>query len=262
MRPILFDVFSLPIYSYHFAAFLGSMLVISTTSCEIRRLGLDPRRIYALMFWLFVSGLAGARVMHGLMHWQLYAQHPYHLLVFWRGGMALYGTVLFSAPLFVWYVKHYRLAGGTVADAFAPGLALFIAALRVGCFLAGCCFGKVCSADFSLAVRFPNPVGELPAGTPVHPFQLYAAGSALFLFLILWFWRKRKRFDGELALFFMIYYPFSRFLLDFFRGDERIIISIADYAAPLFQMIGFPLAVISLLVLLRKRRQNKQSSGP
>jgi phosphatidylglycerol:prolipoprotein diacylglycerol transferase len=207
------------------------------------------------MIFLLLSALIGARALHAALHPAAFLEHPIRLLFFWRGGMSFYGLLLLSVPVFLLYVRRYGLNGWRVADALAPGLALFITVMRVGCFLAGCCYGRTCSSTFPLAVVYPEQTGHLSAGLSLHPVQLYAAGSAFLLFCILWYWRRRQLFPGQLILFLMIYYPVSRLLLGLFRGDERATISVADVHLSLFQVLGLPILMVAFWLYTKKRNR-------
>ena len=89
---------------------------------------------------------------------------------------------------------------------------------RVGCFLAGCCYGKV--TEFFLGFTFTNPVCEAnPKNVPLHPTQLYEASYIFMVMLFLLFLRGRKQFQGQLFLLYLLLYAVGRFVLEYFRGD-------------------------------------------
>ena len=120
------------------------------------------------------------------------------------------------------------------ADIMGPTVAIGQALGRLGCFSAGCCWGGACDAHYALAARFPPEslayqsqaanhliTAGAPSTIPIHPTQLYEAFGCALIFLVLTFWRERKRFHGELlALYLMLYAPL-RSTVEAFRGDEE-----------------------------------------
>jgi len=89
---------------------------------------------------------------------------------------------------------------------------------RVGCFMAGCCYGK--PTHSALGVTFTNPACQAdPLNTPLHPTQLYEASYIFLVMLVLLFLRSRKKFYGQLFLVYLMLYATGRFVLEYFRGD-------------------------------------------
>ncbi|MFH0901130.1 MAG: prolipoprotein diacylglyceryl transferase family protein, partial [Pseudomonadota bacterium] len=102
-------------------------------------------------------------------------------LKFWEGGLAYYGGFLFAVPFGIWYAARKRLGVWRIVDLLAPYVALGLFFGRLGCFFTGCCFGS--HTNLPWAVSFP--------GHPhVHPAQLYEAGGALLIFVILYFYQR------------------------------------------------------------------------
>jgi phosphatidylglycerol:prolipoprotein diacylglycerol transferase len=106
-------------------------------------------------------------------------------------------------------------------DVFAPGLALGHAFGRVGCFAAGCCYGR--ETHVAWAVTFRNPLANEIVGTPLniplHPTQLYEMVLELCNCLFLVWLIRRKKFEGEIIGTYMIIYGVGRYFIEFFRGD-------------------------------------------
>lgn len=131
----------------------------------------------------------------------------------------------------------------------APSLAIGHSIGRLGCFFAGCCYGKAC--DLPWAVTFTNPDSLAPIGVPLHPTQLYSALTNLFIFIFLCFFRGRKKFDGQLFWIYVLLYGVARSILEIFRGDFR--------GEPVFgilsvsQTIGCIMAVFAVVMLIYLR---------
>src|SRR5206468_2599640 len=133
----------------------------------------------------------------------------------WRGGMAYYGGFIFASAFGLHYARKHQLGMWKMADLAAPWIAFGLALTRVGCFLNGCCYGKVTRAPWG--VRFPigsiahdaqkeaHLIAANAPALPVHPTQLYLAALNLVTFLVLYFGlRPRKRFDGQLFAWLLI----------------------------------------------------------
>ncbi len=144
----------------------------------------------------------------------------------WQGGLVFYGGLLGAAAAVALFVRRRRWPFGTVADALAPGLALGHAVGRLGCFLAGCCYGRPWSAGLRFprgSVAFDELAATLPAGAtetpPLHPTQLYEAVGELVIFFILLRARRHRPFDGATAVLYALLYGLLRFGVELFRGD-------------------------------------------
>lgn len=164
-------------------------------------------------------------------------------LKFWQGGLAYYGGFLLAAPVGLWYAKKKQLGVWRIADLTSPLIAFGLFFGRMGCFLNGCCFGQVTSLPW--AVDFPQ------RATPrhVHPTQLYEALGALALYALLTFVvRPRKRRHGEVFAWLLVGYGILRFVLEFWRADERG----ALLGLSTSQWLGIPLVVAGVVLLRRK----------
>ncbi len=125
-------------------------------------------------------------------------------------------------------IRYYNFSFWKVADAFAPGVALGQFFGRQGCFSAGCCWGK--PTDLFWGVHFTEAAHE-NTGVPIyteagenaflHPTQLYESLAMLIVFGILVYLHKKKRFNGQVLIGYMILYPIVRFTIEFFRADPR-----------------------------------------
>ncbi len=197
----------------------GLMLIIHAG----RQQGLDPEKLWNLGIIAILSGIFGAKILYILVDLGYYAQHPgeiFSLSTFQAGGVWSGGFIL-ALIMCVWYMRRNDLPVLRTCDVFAPGLALGHAFGRIGCFAAGCCWGRETHVPW--AVTFHNPLAAeivgTPLGIPLHPTQLYEfvvelANAAFLTWLI-----KRKKFEGEIIGAYMILYGFARYFIEFLRGD-------------------------------------------
>jgi phosphatidylglycerol---prolipoprotein diacylglyceryl transferase len=143
------------------------------------------------------------------------------------------------------YMRRHMMAVWKTFDLFAPGLALGDFFGRIGCFFAGCCYGRECS--YPWAVTFIDPQSLARIGIALHPTQLYSSAAALATFVLLWIWSSRKRFDGQLALLWIFSYSFFRLIIEYFRGDPRGYLVMGTFAVS--QVIAALLVIVSLALL-------------
>lgn len=179
-----------------------------------------------LILLLVASGIAGARLAHVIEYWSAdgFAQDPVSALYVWRGGLVFYGGFIAAAAAFAAWCAATRSHPLDVADLVCVILPLAHAFGRVGCFLNGCCWGKVSSSP--LAVTFPagSPVwfahpGPGARSLAVIPAQLVEAAALLALFAaLLALYRRKKAFT---AAAYLAGYGTIRFLVEFLRDDER-----------------------------------------
>jgi len=223
MYPELFRIGNFPINTYGVllaTAFLVALLVAARLAA---RDGLPREKIYDLGLWMLLAAIIGSKL---LLLWAEpeYRANPLHLLSldFLRSGGVFYGGLIGAVLTGYLLVRRYQLPWWKTADAFAPGIALGQAIGRQGCFAAGCCWGK--PTHLPWGVRF-SVLGHQITGVPIdadlHPTQLYESFAALLIFFFLLWLHKRKRFSGQVILFYAVLYSITRFLIEFVRDDPR-----------------------------------------
>jgi phosphatidylglycerol:prolipoprotein diacylglycerol transferase len=165
-----------------------------------------------------------------------------------------YGGLIAAVMVAMWYMRHHRLPVWGVSDAFAPGIALGHVIGRLGCFFAGCCFGR--ATDVPWAVTFSSVYAAQNVGTPlnipIHPTQLYEAGAELLIlgFLLL-MERKGRAFPGRTFWGYLLLYGVTRFIIEFYRGDARGMIGGLS-TSQFVSVILVPLSILMLFVLSRR----------
>ena len=249
------------------------------------RIGLRGSHLDNLALLIAVFSLFGAR----LFSWWFYFPAGATLWSAFTasgGGMVFYGGMIFGILISVVYARLAHLSIGDIMDAGAPGLALGLAFGRIGCFMAGCCWGDLCvnsnelaklpssrvlwqvrtvpllsGAAFPLAVQFPPEAGAFEQhrelglidenaarSRPVHPVQLYEAGLALGLCIALHCWFPRRRWPGQVICLFVLSYGLIRFFMEFLRADNAPAYS----GLTLSQMLSLALASLALLFILSR----------
>lgn len=224
MHPILFSV-----GSFHFPTY-GAMMVLAMLAavCTILRLGrregLDAGLLLDFSTWLLLVALLGAKVLMVISNWGYYWQYPGEVFswnTFLAGGV-FYGGFIAALLFAVWYIRLHHLPFWKVVDVYAPAISLGLGLGRIGCFAAGCDYGKPTTSAWG--VVFTNPIAHQVAGTPLniplYPTQPIMCLTSLLIFAIL-IWRySRKTRDGEIFVLYLALYAGARYFIEFLRGDE------------------------------------------
>jgi phosphatidylglycerol:prolipoprotein diacylglycerol transferase len=245
--------FTLHTYGFLLAvAFLAGLWIASR---QAKRAGLDANRITDMAVWVLIAGLLGAKALLVLLDWRHYSSSPREILTILQSGGVFYGGLLGGILVAAWYVRHHHLPGWATADVLAPGVVVGQAIGRLGCFSAGCCWGKATQVPWAVVftdVYAARAVGT-PMDTPLHPSQLYESFAAFLIFFFLLWLAPRKRFHGQVTLAYVALYSAVRFALEFLRGDpDRG--SWLGGAVSTSQVIAVVLILVAAVLLPRLRR--------
>ncbi len=264
MHPILF---TLPdwipllggkaLHTYGALVALGFFTGMQWIRFESKRVGLNPDRAMDLFFYIVLAAIVGSRVLYVFASVPDWWRDPLVFIRFWEGGLVFYGGLIGAVLVSILYARKHAIPFFKIADVFTPAIALGHAIGRLGCIAAGCCYGKPAPAWFPLSFVYPSgPNALAPAGIELYPVQLFEslAEGLIFLFLI-WF-RKKKKFEGEVFLLYIIIYPVLRAILEIFRGDE-IRGFVIDGVLSTSQFIGMIWVVIATFVWLKILRGKK-----
>jgi len=262
MFPILFRLDGLTIYAYGFFLILGIVVAGILSFLKVQKAGLSIpfEREVDLFFYTVLSALFGSRILFVLINFDFYRKNPLKILDIREGGLVFYGGLLLAMGVGIVYMYKYRLPVSRLFDLISPFLALGLFFGRIGCFFAGCCYGKETSLPWGVIFTDPNSLGRL--NVPLHPTQLYDAANGLAIFLFLSWAERRKSFDGQIFSLFILLYSISRFFIEMLRGDPRGFFFRETISTS--QGIGIFLAILALFMLLflkrkkiRERRQRR-----
>ena len=219
MHPILVHFGSVTLYTYGFFLAMGFLAAVWFSKRNARFYDLRPDDISDLFFVILVSGIVGARLLYVIINFDDFKASPLDIFKLWNGGLVFFGGFIGAVAASIVTLRIKNLPFFKTADTIAPGVALGHGIGRLGCFFAGCCYGRQC--DLPIAVQFSHPDSLAPLHVPLHPTQIYMVAANLILFLILIFLQRRKRFHGMIFLSYIILYSVFRFIIEFFRGDFR-----------------------------------------
>jgi phosphatidylglycerol:prolipoprotein diacylglycerol transferase len=215
------DLGPFTLHSYGLLLAVAFLTGLYVASRQAKKAGLDPNRVADLGVYVLIAGLLGAKLLLVFVDFRHYREHPEELLSIFQSGGVFYGGLLAAFPVAAWYVRRHNLPGWATADCLAPGVVIGQAIGRLGCFAAGCCFGKPTSVAWG--VTFKDAYANRYVGTPLdialHPTQIYESLLTLLIFFVLLRVADRKRFHGQVTVSYVVLYAIARFVVEFFRGD-------------------------------------------
>jgi phosphatidylglycerol:prolipoprotein diacylglycerol transferase len=226
MFPELFRIpgLGIPLATYGVLLAIGFILALWLTARLAARDGLPKNRVYDLGLYILAASLIGSKVLMVITEWNDYGGDWRRILSFdfLRSGGVFYGGFIAAVAASVILMRRWHLPWRKTADAFAPGIALGHAIGRLGCFSAGCCWGKPTTSW--IGVRFTEKASEL-TGVPIDvalvPTQLIEAAANLLIFIFLLWLTKRRKFEGQVIYTYLMVYSVARFVIEFWRDDPR-----------------------------------------
>lgn len=254
MHPVLIRLGPLSIHTYGVLIALGFLAGIWVATREARRLGEDPEVVLDLAFYVIAAAILGSRLFYVAVNWELFRGHPLDVFKIWRGGLVFYGGLLAGIPTVIWYLRRHGLHVWTMGDVLAPAVALGQSFGRLGCFMAGCCYGRLASPW--PAVVFTDPESLAPQGIGLHPTQLYDAALMLAIFATLMVTRRWRRFEGQQFWTYLFLFTPERIFLEELRADTyKSLFGGALSLTQLISLILFALAAAKLLQGLAQARR-------
>ena len=235
MHPIALDL-GWQIRWYGILVALGFLFGFWTASRRAPLSGIHGEKVLDSGLWLLIGSIVGARFLYVISYWDnlmanpLFPNAPWtEIFMVQRGGLVYYGGLIGASLACIAYCRVHKVLLFKFADILTPSIALGSVFGRLGCFMNGCCYGRVC--DLPWAVRYPHqsdvwqqhfkmgiaePNG---ASAPVHPTQIYDSLLNLGLYFGLSWLYRRKKFDGQVFAVYLLCYAIMRSFVEYFRGD-------------------------------------------
>ncbi|MBP5429329.1 MAG: prolipoprotein diacylglyceryl transferase [Elusimicrobiaceae bacterium] len=229
MHPVLLHIGNFELASYGLMTALGyvaatSYLLPRLKTCGIK--GLTKDIFWNLIFIIFVGAIVGGKLLFILVSWSqlgpTLAEKLSYIVHNLRYGFVFFGGMLVAVGALIAYIRYKKLPLLKTSDFLIVGLPLGHALGRIGCFLAGCCYGKPTTLPWGVTFTDPHAlVAPELIGVPLHPTQLYEAILNFALFLLLHYASKKPHKDGKILVEYVWCYALMRFGIEFLRGDFR-----------------------------------------
>ncbi len=207
---------SLQIPTYFLVLSLSLSALLYFLSYRVDQFSKNRKTAFDISLLLMAAGFIGARLMHVFYEeWDYYKADPLLIFHFWNGGFVFFGGLIACLISGYVFARYRKINFSEWADFFTPLFSLAHALGRLGCFLAGCCFGSSCALPWAYAGR--------------HPTALYLVGGEFLIFLFLLFLEKKqlckkfsvKKISGGLFMLWLLLHSVLRFNVEFLRDDFR-----------------------------------------
>ena len=267
MHPVLFQ-FQTPsflqgilgdtitIYTYGFLIALGTIFGFWYTARQAKKqFNLPFEDTQTLVLLILIAAIVGGKLFLFFESPQKYIHDPGSMLRNFGNGFVFYGSLLFAIPTMLVYFRIKKIPVLPMLDVMAITTCIVHGFGRMGCFMAGCCYGK--PHEGILSVTFTDVHSQAdPLNTPLYPTQLFSAGMIFTMLIILLYLKRNKQFHGQLFMTYLMLYAFGRSIVEIFRGDiERgfVIENIVSNS----QFISILVFLGALFFYLRWRRTQK-----
>lgn len=255
MYPFI-PLFGLKIPSYGLMMAIAFASAILISYFRTRKAGLSVDHLMNIAIYAIISGLAGAYLLYIFVTYSfseiIGSISDGSFYVFKDGGLVFYGGLIVGAVAAFVYCRVKKIKFSEYASVAMPTIPLAHALGRVGCFLAGCCYGKV--MDSPLSVIYTNPAGGAPIGVPVFPIQLVEAACNIIIFIVLLIYAKKHMKSIGIFFLYLMMYAVVRFSLEYFRADEVRGIFLGIYTSQWISIAMFIAGAVGFAVMHRRRR--------
>ncbi|MBI3405178.1 MAG: prolipoprotein diacylglyceryl transferase [Acidobacteria bacterium] len=223
MHPVLFHLGPVTIHTYGVLVATGVLLALFLCESRARVAGVPPDRVWNLGIYMVLAGILGSKLWLLIQDYDYYWKDPRRILetATLQAAGAYYGGLFAAVVVAVVYARRAHLKFLPLADIYSAPLALGHAVGRIGCFTAGCCWGKETALPWAVTFHdsyAANLVG-VPLGVHMHPVQLYESALDFLLFGFLLWLTRRQKFAGQVFAAYIALYGVIRFATEFFRGD-------------------------------------------
>jgi phosphatidylglycerol:prolipoprotein diacylglycerol transferase len=258
MFPVLVRIGSFYLPTYGVLIAIAFLTGLALTTRLARHAGLPPEKITNLAVYCAISGIVGAKLFMFLFDIGDYIRNPGQIFTMdtLRAAGVFHGGFIVALLFAYVYLNRQKLPVLRTMDVFAPGIAIGQAIGRLGCFAAGCCWGKACYLPWGVRFR-SNFAAPVPLDKPLHPVQLYESAADLLIFFILYRQFGRAHRNGQIIGLYLVLYSTARFIIEFFREHEQALVG----PFSLTQWIALALFALGAL-LLASRRESRLAVQP
>jgi phosphatidylglycerol:prolipoprotein diacylglycerol transferase len=241
-----------PFHTYGLMIAIGFLLGIATVRKLSQKSGMNADDNADLAFWLLVYGFLGSRILFIITRLSYFLDHPADMFKVWEGGLVFFGGLILSTAYAFYHFRKHKLNPWRMIDVLSPGLVIAHAFGRLGCFAAGCCYGRATDLPWGVSLQ-SELIDDSLRGIPIHPVQLYEFSALLILYFGLLRVFKSKKMDGQVGLTYFMTYPLIRSVVETYRGDS-IRGFVVDGILSTSQFISILVFGAALAVLLLRRK--------
>ncbi len=212
----IFSIGPITIHGYGLMIAIGVLTALFIGERRARKRGMNPDEIYNLTLWCAVLGFLGAKLLYCIIEWKSFIQNPLSLMR--SSGFVVYGGIIAGVLAGCAWCRIRKLVFLDYFDVVLPSVAVAQGFGRLGCFLAGCCYGR--ETDSALGIVFHNSQFA-PNEVKLIPTQLISSAGMFIIAAILFWYAKEPRKQGTVGFLYLILYSIGRFAVEFLRNDHR-----------------------------------------
>lgn len=267
-----FTIFGFRIALYGVIIGIGVLLAFALVTYVAKKNNMDPDDFFDLGIYLIIFGIIGARLYYVIFSWDFYKNNPMSIFNIREGGLAIYGGIIGGFLTHIIYCKIKKANMAKMADVAFQGVLVGQIMGRWGNFTNREVFGRYTNNLF--AMRLPvnavrqrdidsTIIAHMEPGTnyiQVHPTFLYESAYNLVLLILILIFQKKKRFDGEVILWYLGGYGIGRFIIEGIRTDQ---LKFAGTNIAVSQMLGLVLFIVAIVldIIIGVRTLNKQEAN-
>lgn len=217
MKLELFSIGPVTIHGYGFMIGIGVLVCIMLGIYRAKKTGvIKEEEVLDIAIYGLLAGFLGAKLLYVIVEFDRFMEDP--MSVLGSEGFVVYGGIVLGVLAAIIYCRIKKISFLECFDLLAPSISIAQGFGRLGCFLAGCCYGRETTSF--LGVVFPEGC-MAPAGVKLLPTQLFSsAGDFIITAILLWYYKKRKHV-GDVGVLYMLLYGVGRFFIEFLRSDNR-----------------------------------------
>lgn len=242
MKNDLFSIGPLTVHSYGLMIALGILVCVFMGMYRARKYGYKDEAVLDIAIFGIISGFVGAKLLYVLVEFDSFLKNPMDVLG--SEGFVVYGGIIVGALVGILYCRIKKLPCWEYFDLLAPSIAVAQGFGRIGCFLAGCCYGR--PTDTFWGVTFPEG-SFAPAGVPLIPTQLISSAGDFIITGILLVYSKHNKKAGNVGILYMLLYGIGRFLVECLRSDDRGTVGLLSTS----QFISIGIILLAIILFFR-----------
>ncbi|MBE5938147.1 MAG: prolipoprotein diacylglyceryl transferase [Lachnospiraceae bacterium] len=227
------------IHGYGLMIGIGILCAIFAGIWLAKKKGLSPDEVYNLTFVCVIAGISCAKLLFCIVEWKNFIKDPLGTLG--SDGFVVYGGIIGGTLIAGLYTKIRKLDFWDYFDLVLPSVAIAQGFGRIGCFLAGCCYGQRTDSWFGITF---HDSGYAPNGVALYPTQLMSSAGCFIMAGILFFYARKDRAKGKTGALYLIMYSIGRAIIEMFRNDYRGSIGFLSTS----QFISIFILIIGLII--------------
>ncbi len=204
------------IHGYGLMIAIGIIAALTAGIFLAKRKGINPDELYNLTFIAVIGGFMCAKILYCVVEWKTFIDEP--LKTLGSDGFVVYGGIIGGTLLCGLYCRFKKLSFLKYFDVVLPSVAIAQGFGRIGCFLAGCCYGR--ETDSFVGITFKNS-NYAPNNVSLIPTQLFSSAGCFLMAAVLFFYARKQRIDGRTGALYLIFYSIGRSVIEIFRNDFR-----------------------------------------